>query len=54
MQWLQNPVKTNGDNLTNLRRETGRSFRGKKEGISERKINKLETHSEKKMYQRII
>jgi hypothetical protein len=28
--WLQNPSKTNGDNLNSVRRETRRNFRNKK------------------------
>jgi hypothetical protein len=36
LQWLQNLNQINGDNLRNLRRETSRTFRNKKKGISER------------------
>jgi hypothetical protein len=39
LERLQNPGQTNGDDLNNVRR---------KEGISERKINKLETNSKNK------
>jgi hypothetical protein len=34
IQWLQNPNKNNGENLHNVRREAGRQFRKKEEGIS--------------------
>jgi hypothetical protein len=30
LQWLQNPIKINGNNLNNIRRETSRHFRNKK------------------------
>jgi hypothetical protein len=46
LQWLQNPSEINGDNLKNVRCETSRHFRKKKEGISERQ--KLETNSKNK------
>ena len=35
MQWIQDPSRSNVDNLKNIRREAGRHFREKKEGISE-------------------
>jgi hypothetical protein len=34
---LQHPSQINGDNLNNVRCETSRTSRDKKEGISERK-----------------
>jgi hypothetical protein len=37
VRWLQHSSEVNGDNLNNVRRETSRHFRNKKEGISERK-----------------
>jgi hypothetical protein len=36
LQWLQNPIERNGDNVNNVRCEASRYFRNKKEGISER------------------
>jgi hypothetical protein len=39
LQWLQDPSEINGDNLNNVRREAGRYFRNKKEGISERQYH---------------
>jgi hypothetical protein len=36
LQWLQDPSEINGDNLTNVRRETSRHFRNKNTGISDR------------------
>jgi hypothetical protein len=30
LQWLQNPSQVNGDNMDNVRREAGRTFRTKK------------------------
>ena len=35
MQWVNDPSQSNVDNLNNARREAGRQFRKKKEGISE-------------------
>jgi hypothetical protein len=45
MQWLQDPDLNNVDNLNNVRCETTRQFRNKKEGILKAKINELETNS---------
>jgi hypothetical protein len=36
LQWLQNPIKINGGDLKNVRRETGGNFRDK-DGTFERK-----------------
>jgi hypothetical protein len=33
LQWLQNPSQINEDNLKNLRRETSRTFRIRKQNI---------------------
>jgi hypothetical protein len=33
LQWLQNPSQISGDNLQNLRRETNRTFRKRKENF---------------------
>jgi hypothetical protein len=35
LQWLQNPNQMNGDNMDNMRREGGRTFRTKKYQINE-------------------
>jgi hypothetical protein len=35
MQWLQDPNQSHVNNLSNVRREASRHFKGKKEGISE-------------------
>jgi hypothetical protein len=43
LQWLQNPSQMNGDNLKNLKRETSRTFRNKKQEYLKRRINELET-----------
>jgi hypothetical protein len=34
MQWIQDPSRSNADNLNNVRRDASRNFR-KKEGITE-------------------
>jgi len=47
LPWLQNPSQTSGYNINNVRRETSRAFRNKKEGTCERK-NELETYSKNK------
>jgi hypothetical protein len=36
LQWYQDPSEINGDNLKNIKHETSRHFRKKKEGIYER------------------
>jgi len=33
LQWPQNPSHTNGENLNNAKRETGRTFREKRGNI---------------------
>jgi hypothetical protein len=43
LQWLQDPSKINGDNLSNIRRETSRHFRNR-QGI----IDELTMNSKKK------
>jgi hypothetical protein len=48
LQWLQNPAHINGDNLQNLRRETSRTLRKKKEDYLKDKINELETSNKNK------
>jgi hypothetical protein len=41
LQWLQNPIQINGDNLQNLRHETSRTSRNKKREYLKGKIMKL-------------
>jgi len=45
MQWLQDPNKSNVDNLNSVRRETSRHFRNKKKKYLKAKIDELETNS---------
>ena len=45
MQWLQDPVQSNVDNLNNVGSETDRHFRNKKKEHVEAKIEELETNS---------
>jgi hypothetical protein len=47
LQWLQNPSQINGDNLQNLRHETSRLRKKKREYLKD-KINELETNNENK------
>ena len=48
MQCLQDPNQGNLDNLNNVRRETSRHFRNKKEENLKAKIDELVTKSETK------
>jgi hypothetical protein len=41
LQWFQNPNQISGDNLQNLRHETGRIFRKKETEYVKGKINSL-------------
>jgi hypothetical protein len=41
LQWLQNPSEVNGDNLNNVRRETSRHIRKKRENIRKTKLMSL-------------
>jgi hypothetical protein len=45
---LQNPSKRNGDNLNNIRSETGRYFMNKKREYLKKKINELAKKSKNK------
>jgi hypothetical protein len=45
LQWLQNPIQVNGDNMNNVRHEASRTFRTKKREYLKNKINELETNS---------
>jgi hypothetical protein len=48
LQWLQDPSKINGDNLNNIRCETSKHFRNKKQEYLKDKIDELATNSKKK------
>jgi hypothetical protein len=48
LQWLKNTNHMNVDNLQNLRRETSRKFRNKKNKYLKRKINELESNNKNK------
>ena len=45
MQWIQNPSRSNVDNLNNIRRDARRHFRNKKKAYLKVKIEELETNS---------
>jgi flagellar basal body rod protein FlgC len=45
MQWIQDPSRSNVDNLNNVRRDAGRHFRNKKRAYLKAKIEELETNS---------
>jgi len=49
LQLLRNPCHTNGDDLNNVKHETGRTFRSKKREYLKEKINELETNSKNKI-----
>ena len=42
MQWLQDPNRSNIDNLNSVRREASRCFRDKKKEYLKAKLNELE------------
>jgi hypothetical protein len=44
MQWLQDPNQSNIDNLNNVRYETSRHFRNKKNDYLKDKFDELETN----------
>jgi hypothetical protein len=48
LQWLQDPSKTNGNNLNNVRREASRHFRNKKREYLKGKIKEFATDSKNK------
>jgi hypothetical protein len=48
LQWLQDPIEINGDNLNYVRRESGIYFRNKKREDLKVRINELETNSKNK------
>ena len=45
MQWIQDPRRSNVDNLNNIRRDASRHFRNKKKAYLKVKIEELETNS---------
>ena len=45
MQWIQDPSRSNVDNWNNIKRDTSRHFRNKKEAYLRAKIEELETNS---------
>jgi len=45
MQWIQDPIQSNVDNLNNVRSEVSRHFRNKKKAYLRAKIEELETNS---------
>ena len=45
MQWIQDPGRSNVDNLNNVRRDASRHFRKKKKAYLTAKIEELETNS---------
>jgi hypothetical protein len=48
MQWLQDPNRSNLDNLNNARHEASRHFRNKEREYLKTKINELETNIKNK------
>jgi len=45
MQWIQDPSRSNVDNLNNIRRDARRHFRNKRNAYLKVKIEELETNS---------
>jgi hypothetical protein len=45
VQWVQDPSRSNVDNLDNVRRDASRHFRNKKKEYLKAKIEELETNS---------
>jgi hypothetical protein len=45
LQWLKDPSEINGDNLNNIRQETGRHFRNKKMVYLKGKIDEFATNT---------
>jgi predicted metal-dependent hydrolase len=46
MQWVQDANQRNADNLNNVRHETIRHFRNKKEEYLKAKVDELQTNSQ--------
>jgi hypothetical protein len=45
MQWIEDPSRSNADNLNTVRRDASRNFRNKKKAYLKAKIEELETNS---------
>jgi len=45
MRWIQNPSRSNVDNLNNVRRNASRHFKNKKKAYLKARIEELETNS---------
>jgi flagellar basal body rod protein FlgC len=45
MQWIQDPNRSNADNLNSVRRDARRHFRNKKKAYLKAKTEELETNS---------
>ena len=45
MQWIQDPSRSNADNLNNVRRDASRHFRNKKKAYLKANIEELESNS---------
>jgi len=45
MQWIQDPSRSNVDNLNNVRSDASRHFRNQKKAYLKAKIEELETNS---------
>ena len=45
MQWIQDPSRSNLDNLNNVRRDASRHFRNKRKAYLKAKIEEIETNS---------
>ena len=54
MQWLRYSNQSNVDNINNVRREASRHFRKKKKEYLKAEIDKRETNSKIKNYQRLL
>jgi predicted NACHT family NTPase len=48
LQWLQDPSEINGDNLNNIRQETGRHLKNKKRKYLKDRIDEIATNSNNK------
>jgi hypothetical protein len=48
MQWIQDPSRSNADNLNKVRRDASRHFSNKKKAYLKAKIEELETNSKSK------
>jgi hypothetical protein len=54
LQWLQDPIKINGNNLSKIRRETSRQFRNKRKKYMNENTDELSMNNEiKKIYRTI-